>query len=182
MAFTRFYDDPCRIQKYLEESTSIGNYNINVPGNGIAPSYFSDPYVKPQKWAANLSNNKTDLESDLLSLHRKLNRDTINENNYANYLNNNNKYYKNNYPENENEITSQSRATHPSWVYREINNFNIKNDNLSVPNNFKYLHLNPQENICIPFHNNISSRIVEKDYFQQNKNNNYDSERNITNI
>jgi hypothetical protein len=180
MAFTRFYDDPCRIQKYLEESTNIGNYNINVPGNGIAPSYFSDPHVKPQKWGANLSNNKTDLESDLFSLHRKLNRDTIKENNYADYLNANNKYYKNNYPENENEITGQSRATHPAWIYREINNFNIKDDILCVPNNFKYLHLNPQENICIPFHNNISSRIVEKDYFQQK--NNYDYERNITNI
>ena len=180
MAFSRFYDDPCRIQKYLEESTNIGNYNINVPGNGIAPSYFSDPYVKPQKWGANLSNNKTDLESDLFSLHRKLNRDTISENNYADYLNNNNKYYKNIYPENENEITSQSRATHPSWVYREIHNFNIKNDRLNVPNNFNYLHLDPQENICIPFHNNISSRIVQKDYFQLN--NNYEYERNITTI
>ena len=180
MAFTRFYDDPCRIQKYLEESTNIGNYNINVPGNGMDPSYFSDPYVKPQKWGANLSNNKTDLESDLFSLHRKLNRDTIKENNYADYLNSNNKYYKNNYSTNESEITSQSRATHPSWVYREINNFNIKNDTLSVPNNFKYLHLNPQENICIPFHNNICSRIVQKDYFELN--NNYDLERNITNV
>jgi hypothetical protein len=56
----------------------------------------------------------------------------------------------------------------------------MKDNTLSVPNNFKYLHLNPQENICIPFHNNISSRIVQKDYYQQN--NNYDYERNITNI
>jgi hypothetical protein len=180
MAFTRFHDDPCRIQKYLEESTNIGNYSINVPGNGTNPLYFSDPYVKPQKWGANLSNNKTDLESDLFSLHRKLNRDSIKENNYADYLNTHNKYYINNYSSYDDEITSQSRATHPSWIYREINNFNIKNDTLSVPNNFKYLHLNPQENICIPFHNNISSRIVQKDYFQQN--NNYDYERNITNV
>ena len=56
----------------------------------------------------------------------------------------------------------------------------MKNDNLCVPNNFNYLHLDPQENICIPFHNNISSRIVEKDYFQIN--NNYDYERNMTNV
>jgi len=180
MAFTRFYDDPCRIQKYLEESTNIGNYNINVPGNGIVLSYFNDPYIRPQKWGANLSNNKTDLESDLLSLHRKLNRDSIKENNYADYLNVNNKYYKNIYPKNEAEITGQSRATHPSWVYRELNNFNMKNDTLCVPNNFNYLHLDPQENICIPFHNNISSRIVEKDYFQINNNSDY--ERNMTNM
>ena len=35
MAFTRFHDDPCRIQKYLEETTNIGNYGISVPGNGL---------------------------------------------------------------------------------------------------------------------------------------------------
>ena len=30
MSFTRFHDDPCRIQKYLEETTNIGNYNIRI--------------------------------------------------------------------------------------------------------------------------------------------------------
>ena len=37
MAFTRFHDDPCRIQKYLEETTNVGNYEINVPGVGAKP-------------------------------------------------------------------------------------------------------------------------------------------------
>jgi hypothetical protein len=179
MAFTRFYDDPCRIQKYLEESTSIGNYNINVPGNGPDLSYFNDPYIKLQKWGGNLSTNKTDLESELFILHRKLNRDTIKENNYVDYLNNNNIYYQNNKNTNTNEITGQTRSTHPAWVYREINNFNKQNNEHYVPNNFKYLHLNPQENICIPFHNNINSRILQKDYYALN--NNFDKEKRITN-
>ena len=179
MSFTRFHDDPCRIQKYLEESTNIGNYNINVPGNGSSPTYFNDPYVKIQKWGANLSQNKTDLESELFSMHRKLNRDTIKQNNYVDYLNSHNIYNVNNYPTNENEVTGQSRATHPAWIYRETNNFNVNNGQHNIPNNFNYLHMNPQENICIPFHNNISSRIVQKDYFELN--NNYDHERRITN-
>ena len=51
MAFTRFFDDPCRIQKYLEESTNIGNYSMNVPGNGLTPSFFNDPFVKIQKFS-----------------------------------------------------------------------------------------------------------------------------------
>ena len=59
MAFTRFHDDPSRIQKYLEETTNIGNYVINVPGNGISPFYIEDPHIRAQKWGANLSNNKT---------------------------------------------------------------------------------------------------------------------------
>jgi len=176
MAFTRFYDDPCRIQKYLEESTSIGNYNMNVPGNGTNPTFFNDPYIKLQKWGGNLSSNKTDLESELFILHRKLNRDTIKENNYVDYLNTNPLYSPNSYSINNEEITAQSRATHPAWIYREINHFASEQ---SIPNNFNYLHLDPQENICIPFHNNISSRIVQKDYYQLN--NNFDIQRRITN-
>lgn len=179
MAFTRFYDDPCRIQKYLEETTSIGNYNMNVPGNGSSPIYFNDPYIKLQKWGGNLSSNKTDLESELFKLHRKLNRDTIKENNYVDYLNNHNVYTQNNSIINNSEITGQSRVSHPAWVYREINNFNKQDNEHYVPNNFKYLHFNPQENICIPFHNNISSRMLQKDYYTIN--NNYDKEKRITN-
>ena len=34
MAFTRFHDDPCRINKQLQESTGTGRYMLNVPGNG----------------------------------------------------------------------------------------------------------------------------------------------------
>ena len=161
MAFTRFHDDPCRIQKYLEETTNIGNYTINVPGNGTTPHYIEDPHLRMQKWGANLSNNKTDLESDLRGQTRKLNRDTINENKYDDYLNKNTLYYLNIYPENKEEITHQPRSTHPAWELRELNSITQE----AVPNNFNYLHMNPQEHICIPFQNNISSRIVEKDYY-----------------
>jgi len=176
MAFTRFYDDPCRIQKYLEETTNIGNYSINVPGNGTSPMLLNDPHINMQKWGANLSQNKTDLESELHCLHRKLNKDSISKNNYVDYLNTNPLYVQNRYSVNNEEITAQSRATHPSWIYREINSFANED---TIPNNFNYLHLNPQENICIPFHNNISSRIIQKDYYQLN--NNFDIQRQITN-
>ena len=165
MAFTRFHDDPCRIQKYLEESTNVGNYNINVPGNGLTPDFVNDPHLRMQKWGGNLSQNKTDLESDLRNITRQLNRDTLSENNYANYINTNNIYNQNTYPINNKEITHQPRATDPAWTLRELNYLTEVN----VPNNFNYLHMDPQENICIPFHNNISSRIVEKDYYSLNK-------------
>ena len=152
---------------------------MNVPGNGTSPLYFNDPYVKIQKWGGNLSSNKTDLESELFILHRKLNRDSIKENNYVDYLNNNSIYNKCSANNVNNEVTGQSRVSHPAWVYREINNFNKRDSNYYVPNNFKYLHLNPQENICIPFHNNISSRMLQKDYYALN--NNFDREKRITN-
>jgi hypothetical protein len=165
MAFTRFYDDPCRIQKHLEESTNIGNYFLEIPGNGDKPHYINDPHIRLQKWGANLSINQIDLENDLRCQTRLLNRDLVKENNYNNYINNTNSYLKNIYPNIDNEITGQSRVTHPVYEYREINAF----ENDKSHNNFKYLHMNPQENICIPFQNNISTRIVEKDYFRLNK-------------
>ena len=40
MSFTRFHDDECRIMKQLQESTDIGSYHLNVPGNGDKPYYF----------------------------------------------------------------------------------------------------------------------------------------------
>lgn len=166
MAFTRFHDDPCRIQKYLDETTYIGNYEINVPGNGEKPSFFNDPHLRMQKWGANLSENKTELESDLMGITRKLNKDSIQQNNYLDYNYNNNLYNQNIYPVQSNEITHQPRATNPAWEVREIDSINTPN----IPNNFKYLLLDPQQHVCIPFHNNISSRIVEKDYYSINTN------------
>ena len=165
MAFTRFRDDPCRIQKYLEETTNIGNYGLNVPGTGDKPMFINDPHLRMQKWGANLSQNQTDLESDLRCQTRQLNRDTITENNYLNHVTNNNLYYKNSYPVHQDEITHQPRTTDPAWTLRELNSVTAPN----VPNNFNYLHMNPQENVCIPFNNNISSRIVEKDYYTFNR-------------
>ena len=76
-------------------------------------------------------------------------------------MSNNNFYNVGNYPINKEEITAQPRATNPAWTLRELDSVNTPN----VPNNFNYLLMNPQENVCIPFHNNIASRMVEKDYY-----------------
>ena len=161
MSFTRFHDDPCRIQKYLDESTYVGNYGLNVPGNSDKLYYLDDPHLRMQKWGGNLSENKTRLESDLFGITRNLNRDTIKENNYTNFLNSRKLYNIKEFREYKDEITHQPRATNPAWTVREIDSINTPN----IPNNFNYLHLNPQEHVCIPFQNNISSRIVEKDYY-----------------
>ena len=57
MSFTRFHDDPCRINKQLQESTDPGRYMLNVPGNGDKPYYIEDPYIRIQGWGANLRTN-----------------------------------------------------------------------------------------------------------------------------
>jgi hypothetical protein len=48
----------------------------------------------------------------------------------------------------------QPRATDPAWTARDLEQ-----------SHFYYLPLNPQENVCIPFQNNLSTRILEKDYW-----------------
>mgnify|MGYP005660732585 FL=1 len=53
MAFTRFHDDPCRIKKQLQESTDIGRWILNVPGQGSKPDYMNDPHIRLQKWGGN---------------------------------------------------------------------------------------------------------------------------------
>jgi hypothetical protein len=71
MAFTRFHDDPCRIKKQLQQSTDVGRWILNVPGNGDRPDYIADPQIRIQTWGANLMTNCIDLESDLRGQTRR---------------------------------------------------------------------------------------------------------------
>mgnify|MGYP003350318092 CR=1 FL=1 len=57
MAFTRFHDDPARIQKQLQQQTDQGRWVIDVPGNGDKPCFMLDPQIIPQKWGGNLFHN-----------------------------------------------------------------------------------------------------------------------------
>ena len=81
MSFTRFHDDPCRINKQLQESTDPGRYMLNMPGNGDKPYYIEDPCIRIQGWGANLRTNTINLESNLKGLNQPLSRDCL-QNNY----------------------------------------------------------------------------------------------------
>lgn len=48
----------------------------------------------------------------------------------------------------------KSRVTHPAWTYRDLEQ-----------TNWYYPQLNPQENVCFPFQNNLSTRILEKNNY-----------------
>ena len=150
MSFTRFHDDPCRIEKQLQESTGTGRYMLNVPGNGSKPCFMEDPFIRMQKWGANLQTNCINLESDLKGLTRPLNNDCEKVNDYKINAVKSNKVQ---YPVC-NPSTEQPRATHPAWTARDLEQVN-----------WYILPLDPQENVCIPFQNNLSTRILEKDYF-----------------
>jgi hypothetical protein len=150
MSFTRFHDDPCRINKQLQESTDPGRYMLNVPGNGDKPYYIEDPYIRIQGWGANLRTNTINLESNLMGLNQPLSRDCL-QNNYLKTAVDSSPI---SYPSCCPSFVEQSRVTHPAWTYRDLEQ-----------TNWYYPQLNPQENVCFPFQNNLSTRILEKNNY-----------------
>jgi hypothetical protein len=153
MAFTRFHDDNSRIEKQLQELTGAGRYMMNVPGPGDKPCFMDDPYLRLQQWGANLNTNAINLESDLMGLTRTANKDCIKANNYQTKAV---KSSRVNYPVCQ-SMTEQPRATHPAWTARDLEQ--VKWD---------ILPHDPQEHTAIPFHNNLNTRILEKDNHKTN--------------
>jgi hypothetical protein len=153
MAFTRFHDDIGRIKKRLDISSFSGKYAITTPGPGDNLPYIQDPQFRLQSWGANLRTNTIHLESDLLGLTRKLNRDLIDYNNYKNQAVNNEAV---SYPENTETLVDESRATHPAWMYRD-----------AIQPRWETPFLDPQANVELRFPNNIQTRILEKDSFER---------------
>ncbi len=154
MANTRFFYDPCRTKKQLQQSTGPGRYILDVPGNGDKPCYMEDPQIIIQKWGANLRTNTINLESDLMGLNRQAaRRDCLGKDNYEL---NKTESSAISFPTCKNLFTEQSRAIMPAWTARDLEQV----DWYTLP-------LNPQENTCMPFQNNLSTRILEKDYFTE---------------
>jgi len=151
MAFTRFHDDDARISKQLQQSTDVGRYILNVPGNGSNPSYIADPHIRIQGWGGALMTNSVNLESELLGVTKRLGKDCLGENEYIKIKTHTNHVQ---YPTSRNLYTEESRSICPAWTFRDLEQVD-----------WYYPQLNPQENVCLPFHNNISTRILEKDNF-----------------
>jgi len=154
MSFTRFRDDPARIEKQMDISTYLGRYQLDRPGQGVDLPFLEDPQVRLQGWGANLRRNTVNLESDLLGLTRKLNRDNIEQNNYLEYsvLAERVDYRS------ENPYVDESRATLPAWTFRSLEQ-----------NRWETPFINPQANVEKRFHDNIQTRILEKDAYIQSQ-------------
>lgn len=151
MAFTRFHDYPVRIKKQLEESTFAGRYRLDTPGNGMDLPFFEDPQLRLQGWGANFRNNTVNLESDLLGLTRPLNRDLVDINDYnVNSVSSSQPSYRSSQP-----FIEESRASHPAWMFRDL-----EHSRWETP------FLNPLNGLEKGFHENIQTRILEKDLFK----------------
>ena len=153
MSFTRYNYDDCRIIKQLQESTGPGKYILNTPGHGSHPYFIDDPSIRVQKWGANnrhvIGGNLIDIDNDLRNSGQILRKyDTCEKKS-------NLKSYKKSYPTYKKSFTEQTRTTHPAFEYRDLEQ------------NHRYpLFLNPQENTCMHFHNNLNTRLLERDNYK----------------
>ena len=151
MANTRFNYDPCRTKKSLQQATGPARYILNVPGNGDKPYFMADPQIIIQKWGANLQTNSINLESELLGINKKLGKDCLGKDEFTKF---NVPTQQVSYPSNSILYTEESRTIMPAWTARDLEQVD-----------WYLLPLNPQENTCMPFQNNLSTRILEKDNF-----------------
>ena len=153
MSITSFRNDPARLRKEYEISTATGRYMLNMPGQGTSLPFMEDPNVRLQQWGANLHTNSTQIESELFGMTRHLNRDIPELNSHKNPMSTTLSYqstYRTEQP-----FVEESRATHPAWMYRDID-----------LQRWEMPWINPQSvGIEQPFSWNLHTRILEKDYF-----------------
>ena len=155
MSFSRSYHDPNRVRDHVLQSRFAGYYALNTPGPGTRPPFLEDPQIRLQKWGANLINQKTSVESDLRGMTRPLNRDDIEANDFSKHAVGGgcgactaSKYAT------ELPFVDDSRNSQPAWLLRGVDRVR-----------WDYPIVNPQANLEKTFHDNIQTRILEKDYY-----------------
>jgi hypothetical protein len=153
MASTRFRDDQARKEDQLRQSTMPCDYIMNAPGNGPTPPFMEDPHIRLQKWGANLASNYTSLETSLMGI-RQSHRDCLGKDEYNKPTISVDNIQ---YPSNSLLTTGQPRATNPAWELRDN-----ASERFGEPT-----FVNPQSNIFQPFNINTSTRILEKDYYNE---------------
>ena len=153
MSFTRFHDDPHRIRQHTEDSSYVGKYYLNTPSQGSHMPFFEDPQIRLQRWGANMMFNGMNIESDLRGLTRKLNHDSIQNNEYNNMACSQGRV---SYSGSRDFLTvDETRSSNPAWLLRGI----------EIPR-WEEPIINPQANVEKRFIDNVQTRIVEKDSFQ----------------
>lgn len=152
MANTRLRNDPIRIKKEMDIFSFPGKYQLDVPGQGTQMPYVEDPHLRLQYWGANRQSHIVDVEGDLKGYTKKISRDYLNTDEYQKFVPTQSE--KNVYPNCDKNVTEDTRHVLPPFLFRGIGQ-----------DRFEEPFINPQSHIEIPFHNNLQTRIIEKDGF-----------------
>ena len=143
MAFTRFHDDPARIEKSLLETTYTGMYQLNTPGNGKTV-YVDNPHIRIQRGGSNLQTNPFDINESLRRNKKLVKYDQV----YTKPETSKQDYEKISFG------VDETRASLPAWTFRGKSQY--RED---------YLFMDPQRNIWYKFDNNCPTRMLEKDHY-----------------
>jgi hypothetical protein len=146
--------DGCKTSDDLRVTTGPGRYQLDVPTGYCDATFAPEPTVHQQKWGASLKTDyvKTDVESDLLNLNRPTTRMACNQ-----------------YDPTNNKVNAAS-TTHAKEM-----SFPQTHSRLVDPpctgrsmgwNRWEWLCDNPQESVMIPFDNQITTRLQQKDQFR----------------
>jgi len=145
MSFTRFHDDPSRIRKQLQESTDQGRYWLETPGPGFSVPFIEDPHIRLQGWGANLRTNSLAVNTSLLGIDRRLTHDVVT------YDAKTPLHTAGVYPIRETPVVNESRATHPAWMFRDLEQNRWEQPMHSV-----------QDHVEAPFPSLVSTRFLER--------------------
>lgn len=162
MSFTRLSSDMERLCANVNSSAGLGKYMLNVPGPGIKMPFQEDPHVRMQLWGANVMTNTIGVENDLRGITRRANFRAVDGVTYAEKAVTDARLI--NFAKAQ-PFVEESRATHPAWTYKD-----------KELRRWAYPQLNPQYapgeympgtfGLGKGIHENISTRILEKDYFE----------------
>lgn len=155
MSLTRFNDDTARIKKKLQEMTGVSDYQLNAPGPGLDTPFLEDPQIRLQKWGANLRNNTTNLESDLIGINRKNTKKTVEygamtPSTSANGYNSSTTFI------------DETRASNPAWTLRDLEHTRWIQIGAAPLHPIATGISGAPTPIDIPFLNNESTRIMQK--------------------
>ncbi|MFY7731586.1 MAG: hypothetical protein ACOVRN_18850 [Flavobacterium sp.] len=155
MSLTRFNDDDARIKKKLQEMTGVSQYQLNAPGPGIDTPFFEDTHIRLQKWGANLRNNTTNLESDLIGINRKNTKNTVEYT--ASMPSTSEIGYKR-----QAAFIDETRASNPAWTLRDLEHTRwTQLGRMPVPAMASGVAGLPTP-VDIPFLMNESTRLIQK--------------------
>lgn len=147
MSLTRFNDDDARVKKRLQESLSVGLYQLDAPGPGPQTPFVEDVHVRLQKWGANLRGNTIEMENDFRNMNNLLSK------NMKNYKDLEAVTSEVSYPS-EAAFIDESRASLPAWTFRDMES-----------HRWEYPLHDTQKQVEIPFNFNEPSRTLLKDNF-----------------
>jgi hypothetical protein len=153
-SFTRRQYDGCKTTDDLRVTTGPGRYQIGTPPQYATASFAPEPTIRQQMWGASLNSQfiKTDVESDLLNLNRPTTKTICNQ------------YDPTTDKINQAEPETMKEESFPQTFSRLVDPPCTMRS--TGWNRWEWLCENPQENVMMPFDNNITSRLQQKDQYR----------------